>query len=377
MGTTPGRARSARNRTEGRIRPRRAAARAARARPLRVFPRRPSDSPDETSGVENSGRVECGFEPAHQVERAGRRLVEKIQFRSERRRRREQPQMAMRDARRRAPSSESLARVCRANVAADKNLRDAASGMRAKLRAQAFDASAEFSRSRRELGGERGGRKFEIAQLLVGLDGARAFAEGDAVKRSEIIAKMLALILKLGGITGESRPSAQMLPDGRSVPRAQGSTLRACTNGSASLSLSAAPKASAARANGATREGVAFGNRTHLEGRFGDYSERAERSGHHLHQIIAGHVFDHPAAAMHRRGLRDRRSALRSAGRARVPSESRAGRPAPRRSARRAWLRSGSRGSSGKPLADARPGADSARRASVPASAITVMSSGS
>ncbi len=47
------------------------------------------------------------------------------------------------------------------------------------------------------------------------------------------------------------------------------------------------------------RERVALGNRPQLESRFGDYSQRAERSGHHLHQIIAGHVFDDPPAAMH------------------------------------------------------------------------------
>ena len=73
------------------------------------------------------------------------------------------------------------------------------------------------------------------------------------------------------------------------------------------------------------RERVALRNRPHLEGRLRDDAERAERSGHHLHQIIAGDVFDHPAAAVHRRVRRGRRTARRSAGRARVPSESRSG----------------------------------------------------
>ena len=150
------------------------------------------------------------------------------------------------------------------------------------------------------MGGERGGREFEIAQLLVGFDGAHAFAESDAVKRSEIIAKMLALRLKLEGIAGDRGHQQKMLPD-RPKPAASAglkhfgmhqrqrvAELERCAEG-----------VGGARKRRDT-EGVAFGNRIELESGFGNYSERSERSGHHLHQIIAGHVFDHPAAAMHR-----------------------------------------------------------------------------
>ncbi len=112
-GTTPGTVRSARNRTTGRIRPRRAPGRDAARQPFPVSRHPPSKSPDETSGVENSRRIEGGLEPAHQLERAGGRLIEKFQMRSQRRRGREQPQMPMRGVRRGAPSSERLARLYR------------------------------------------------------------------------------------------------------------------------------------------------------------------------------------------------------------------------------------------------------------------------
>ena len=138
----------------------------------------PSNSPDEASGVENSRRVEGGLEPAHQLERAGWRLVEKIQLRPQRRRGREQPQMAVRGVRGDAPSGERLARLCRVKLAADEDLRDAAGRVRAKLGARGFRRigqarPAPWRPARRS----STWRKFEIAQLLVGLDGARAVGE--------------------------------------------------------------------------------------------------------------------------------------------------------------------------------------------------------
>ena len=71
-GRPPGRARNARNRRAVRNRRRR--------EPVRRVWRcsRPSDSPDEASGVEDSGRVETRLEPAHQLERALAGRVEAI-----------------------------------------------------------------------------------------------------------------------------------------------------------------------------------------------------------------------------------------------------------------------------------------------------------
>ncbi len=47
---------------------------------------------------------------------------------------------------------------------------------------------------------------------------------------------------------------------------------------------------------GSHRERVVFRNRANLEGRLGHDAEGAERAGQHLHEIVAGDVFDHAAA---------------------------------------------------------------------------------
>ena len=112
----------------------------------RVSRRSPSKSPNEASGIEDSGRIERGLEPAHQLERAGRRVVEKFQMpiatpaRPRARRRWPRAACAMR-----APSRERLARLHRVKLAADEDLRDAASRVRTKLRAAGLRRIARSS----------------------------------------------------------------------------------------------------------------------------------------------------------------------------------------------------------------------------------------
>ena len=166
--------------------------------------------------------------------------------------------------------------------------------MRAKLRARVFDASGKLGRRRGELGGKRGGRKFEIAQSLIGLDRARAFAELCAGKPTEVAA----LILQLGGAAGDGghhQKSARM-----AEARGKCGTQHLYVHERQRVVKLERRAESLGRARKQRNpERVALGDRPQLERRLRDYSERAERAGHHLHQIIAGDVFDYPAAAVY------------------------------------------------------------------------------
>jgi hypothetical protein len=157
---------------------------------------RPSDSPDEASGVKDSSRIERGLEAAHEGERAVVWCVEKLQLVAESWAGCDHAQIAARRMCSFAPSRDRVARRLGGDFIDKEDLRDSDSDVRAKFCVACVEGYGETRRRNCDLRGKRLGVKIDVAEKLVLSE--RIFVVENLVIRAYQLADFVGLVIDLG-----------------------------------------------------------------------------------------------------------------------------------------------------------------------------------
>jgi len=158
--------------------------------------RRPSDSTDEASGVEDSGWIERGFEAAHECERAVVWIVEELQLVANSWAGGDHAQIAARRMGGFAPSRDRILRRLGGDFVDKEYLRDSESGVRAKFAGATVEGGRETGGRNCDLCGERFHVKIDIPQQLVLSE--RIFVVVNLRIRANQFAESLSLVIDLG-----------------------------------------------------------------------------------------------------------------------------------------------------------------------------------